>query len=57
MAHPIVVSGGGFDVAPRMLTVLMFSLAVFTLMYIVILTLRVRAEHLADAVESLKTRE
>jgi len=26
-------------------------------MYVVLLALRVRAEHLADAVESLKTRE
>jgi len=57
VAHPIVVSGGGFDVAPKMLTALMFSLAVFTVMYVVILTLRVRTERLADEVDALKERE
>jgi hypothetical protein len=40
-----------------MLTALMFSLAVFTVMYVVLLALRVRAERLADAVEGLKTEE
>ncbi len=57
VAHPIVVSGGGFDVAPRMLTVLMFNLAVFTVLYLVLLTLRMRLERLSDAVEALKGTE
>lgn len=57
VAHPIVVSGGGFDVAPKMLTALMFNLAVFTVMYVVLLALRTRAERLSDAVQTLKGGE
>jgi heme exporter protein C len=57
VAHPIVVSGGGFDVAPKMLMVLMFNLAVFTLLYVMLLALRSRVERLSDAVEALKGGE
>jgi heme exporter protein C len=57
VTHPIVVSGGGFDVAPKMLVVLMFNLAVFTLLYVVLVAQRVRLEHLTDRVEILKSEE
>lgn len=57
VAHPIVVSGGGFDVAPKMLTALLFNLGVFTMMYVVLLALRTRVERLSDAVQALRGGE
>lgn len=58
--HPAVIgttgeSGqGGFAMAPDMVTALLFSLATFTLLYFVLLAMRVRLERLREDVEELK---
>ncbi|MEA3335667.1 MAG: cytochrome c biogenesis protein CcsA [Chloroflexota bacterium] len=60
--HPAVVgtgsdtSQGGFDMAPDMATALMFSVITFTLLYFVLLRLRVRLEDQREQVEDIKTR-
>lgn len=59
--HPAVIGAGGgsgqggFALAPDMVTALLFSVATFTLMYFVLLAMRVRLENLREEVEELKS--
>jgi heme exporter protein C len=60
--HPVVVGNndptaqGAFDMTPLMLQTFLFSLFVFTLLYIVLLWHRVRMQSLAEAVEQRKMK-
>ena len=60
--HPVVVGNndptaqGTFDMTPPMLQTFLFSLFVFTLLYIVLLWHRVRMQALAEAVEQRKMK-
>jgi heme exporter protein C len=60
--HPIVVgtnqpgATGAFDMTPKMLQTFLFSLAVFTLLFVVLLWHRIRLGALADKVEQLKMK-
>jgi heme exporter protein C len=60
--HPVVVGNndptaqGTFDMSPPMLQTFLFSLFVFTLLYIVLLWHRVRMQALAEAVEQRKMK-
>jgi heme exporter protein C len=60
--HPVVVGNndptaqGAFDMTPLMLQTFLFSLLVFTLLYIVLLWHRVRMQALAEAVEQRKMK-
>jgi heme exporter protein C len=58
--HPVVIGSesaaaqGGFDMSPRMLTTFLFSLFVFSLLFVDLMAHRVRLSRLADKVEQLK---
>jgi len=60
--HPVVVGNndptaqGTFDMSPPMLQTFLFSLFVFTLLYVVLLWHRVRMQALAEAVEQRKMK-
>jgi heme exporter protein C len=60
--HPVVVgtnqpgATGAFDMTPKMLQTFLFSLAVFTLLFAVLLWHRIRLGELADNVEQLKMK-
>jgi heme exporter protein C len=60
--HPAVIgtasdsAQGGFDMSPNMVTALLFSVATFTLVYFVLLHLRLQVEDLRVQVEELKAR-
>ena len=60
--HPVVVGNndptaqGTFDMTPPMLQTFLFSLFVFTLLYIVLLWHRVRMQSLAETVEERKMK-
>ena len=60
--HPVVVGNndptaqGAFDMTPPMLQTFLFSLFVFTVLYIVLLWHRVRMQALAEAVEQRKMK-
>ena len=60
--HPVVVgtnqpgATGAFDMTPKMLQAFLFSLAVFTLLFVVLLWHRIRLGELADKVEQLKMK-
>jgi heme exporter protein C len=60
--HPVVVGNndptaqGAFDMTPPMLQTFLFSLLVFTLLYIVLLWHRVRMQSLAETVEQRKMK-
>lgn len=60
--HPVVIgtnqpgATGAFDMTPKMLQTFLFSLAVFTLLFAVLLWHRVRLGALADNVEELKMK-
>ena len=60
--HPVVIGGtdpsaqGGFDMTPRMLQTFLFSLFVFSVIFIVLLWHRVRMQALAEAVEQRKMK-
>jgi len=54
--HPVVLDSQGFNLAPPMLTTLLFCIGAFTLLYFTLLIHRVRLEQLADEVEQLKHR-
>jgi heme exporter protein C len=60
--HPVVIgtnqpgATGAFDMTPKMLQAFMFSLSVFTLMFVVLLWHRIRLGELADKVEQLKMK-
>jgi heme exporter protein C len=59
--HPVVLGSGsptaegGFDMTPRMVQTLMFSLLTFTFLYASLLWHRVRLERLREALEEMKT--
>jgi heme exporter protein C len=60
--HPAVIgttsetAQGGFDMSGNMVGVLLFSIATFSLLYVVLLHYRLRLEDLREQVEDLKTR-
>lgn len=60
--HPAVIgtssetSQGGFDMAPGMVTALLFAIATYTLLYFVLLRYRLRLEDLRERVDDLKAR-
>ncbi len=60
--HPVVIGGrdpsaeGGFDMTPKMLQTFMFSLFVFSLLFVDLLWHRIRLGRLADRVEELKLK-
>lgn len=54
--HPIIVTGEGFALSPRMLTTLLFCLGASTLLYFILLVHRIRLEKLADEVALLRWR-
>jgi heme exporter protein C len=60
--HPAVIgttsasAQGGFDLAPDMVTTLLFAVGTFTLLYFVLLHYRVRQEHLREEIDELKAR-
>ncbi|MBN1401922.1 MAG: cytochrome c biogenesis protein CcsA [Anaerolineae bacterium] len=55
-AHPLVLDGGGFRIAPGMLTALLVSVGAFSALYVTLLLLRLRVERLQDAIQSLRAR-
>jgi heme exporter protein C len=60
--HPVVIGGsdpnatGTFDMTPKMLQTFLFSLFVFSVVFIDLLWHRIRLGKLADAVEQMKLR-
>ena len=60
--HPVVIGSGdpnatgAFDMTPKMLQTFMFSLFVFSVLFVDLLWHRIRLGRLADAVEQLKLR-
>ncbi len=52
--HPLLISGKGMSLDPSMEFVLMFSLGVFTLLYVYLLIVRVRQEDLKSRVDRLR---
>jgi heme exporter protein C len=60
--HPVVVGGanaaaqGGFDMTPKMLQTMLFSLAVFSIIFITLFWHRIRIGKLAQTVEQLKLK-
>ncbi len=60
--HPVVIgtnqpgATGGFDMTPRMLQTFLFSLFVFSVLYVDLLWHRIRLGELADRVEQLKLK-
>lgn len=52
--HPVVVDTGGFDMAQPMLVALLVSLAAFTMLYIVLMLVRVTLEHSKEDLERLR---
>jgi heme exporter protein C len=60
--HPVVIGGvdpnasGKFDMTPKMLQTFMFSLLVFTLLFVDLLWHRIRLGRLADRVEQLRLK-
>ncbi len=60
--HPVVVgtnqpgATGAFDMTPKMLQTFLFSLAVFTLLFVVLYWHRIRLGELSDEVEQLKMK-
>ena len=52
--HPVLFDASNMGLSPNMRFPFFFSLAAFTLLYLVILIQRVRVEHLADQVARLK---
>lgn len=60
--HPVVVgtnqpgATGAFDMTPKMLQTFLFSLAVFTLLFVVLYWHRIRLGELSDKVEQLKMK-
>jgi heme exporter protein C len=55
-AHPLVLDGGGFRIAPGMLTALLVSVGAFSALYVTLLWLRLRVERLQDAIQTLRAR-
>jgi len=47
---------GGFSITPRMLHTLLFSIATFTVLYLVLLRARIRLEKMSDRVAYLRQR-
>lgn len=60
--HPVVIGAGdpsakgSFNMEPRMVHTLLFSIAFFTLLYVTLLWHRVRLANFAERVEQLKAR-
>ena len=54
--HPIIATGEGFALSPRMFFTFLFCLGAFTLLYCTLLAHRIRLERLADEVAALKRR-
>ncbi|MGA9348139.1 MAG: cytochrome c biogenesis protein [Anaerolineae bacterium] len=54
--HPVILESQGFNLAPPMLTTLLFCIGAFTLLYFALLTHRVRLEQLADMVRWLRSQ-
>ncbi|MCK8825184.1 cytochrome c biogenesis protein [Fuchsiella alkaliacetigena] len=52
--HPQVVSGGSFDLDPRMLHALLTSVAAFTLIYLYLLQKRFKVELLQEKLKDIK---
>lgn len=52
--HPIVVGGGGFDIAPKMLHALLVSIFAFSLVYAALVRARVALERRRDEADELK---
>jgi heme exporter protein C len=54
--HPLVFEGGGSNLAPAMLRVLILSIVAFTLLYLAVLSLRVRLEWTQKQLDQLRYR-
>jgi heme exporter protein C len=54
--HPLVFEGGGANLSPAMLRVLIFSIVAFTLFYLAVLLFRLRLEWIQDQVDRLGYR-
>jgi heme exporter protein C len=54
--HPLVFEGGGANLTPAMVRVLIVSIVAFTLFYLAVLLLRLRLEWTQDRVEQLAYR-
>jgi len=54
--HPLVFEGGGSNLSPAMLRVLIFSVVAFTLFYLTVLSFRLRLEWTHEQVEQLGYR-
>ena len=54
--HPLVFDSGGSGLSPKMLAVLIFCVATFTLFYFTLLSFRVRLQRMGDQVRRLKRR-
>lgn len=54
--HPLVFEGGGSNLSPAMLRVLIFSIVAFTLFYLTVLSFRLRLEWTHEQVEQLGYR-
>jgi heme exporter protein C len=52
--HPLVFDSGGSNLTPSMLAVLIFSIVTFTLVYVCLLTFRVRLQRASDQLDALK---
>src|SRR3989304_257260 len=52
--HPVVVDTGGFDMARPMLVALLVSVAAFTMLYVVLMLVRVSLEHSKEDLERLR---
>jgi len=55
--HPDILTGGeGMTITPRMVHTLLVSLVAFTLLYVTLLSSRIRLERTADALAHLRSR-
>ena len=52
--HPVIFKSSGFELSPRMLITLLFCLAAFTVLYVVLLVQRLRLENLRDKLSELE---
>jgi heme exporter protein C len=54
--HPLIFEGGGANLSPAMLRVLIFSIGAFTLFYLAVLLFRLRLERTQEQIEQLGYR-
>lgn len=55
--HPLIFDRAGAHLAPVMLATLIFCVVTFTLLYVSLLSLRLRLQSMADQVQQLKRRQ